>query len=33
MEQQSRKAGIVIRDEDVSNAIDDMLKTEERLPG
>ena len=26
MEQQSRKAGIVVRDEDVSNAIDDMLK-------
>lgn len=26
MEQQSRKAGIVIRDEDVNNAIDDLLK-------
>jgi peptidyl-prolyl cis-trans isomerase SurA len=26
MEQQSRKAGIVVRDEDVDNAIDDLLK-------
>ncbi len=26
MEQQSRKAGIVVRDEDVNNAIEDMLK-------
>ncbi len=33
MEQQSRKAGIVIRDEEVTDAIKDLLETEENLPG
>ena len=33
MEQQARKAGIVVRDEEVTDAIKDLLETEEDLPG